>query len=142
MKEITGRVSARGQVTIPIEVRRLLGVEPSDLVVFRIEDGEVRLVPAEFTLETTFASVMPLQRPEDFEQRIRDAKEEKAERTGSRPGASERRNATSGRTHAGEPAGLPVKAAISRANQGKTEERPRGVDGTARPPGGEGRRRN
>ena len=30
-------VSPKGQVTIPVEIRRLLGVKPKDKVVFRVE---------------------------------------------------------------------------------------------------------
>jgi AbrB family looped-hinge helix DNA binding protein len=39
------RVTDKGQVTIPIEVRRYLGVRPGDEVDFEVDDGEqVRLV--------------------------------------------------------------------------------------------------
>ena len=39
----TGRLSAKGQVTIPKQVREALGVGPGDLVAYEIEDGVVRL---------------------------------------------------------------------------------------------------
>lgn len=44
MKEILMTVTSKGQVTIPAEVRRLLGVQKRRKVAFVIEDrGEVRL---------------------------------------------------------------------------------------------------
>jgi antitoxin PrlF len=67
MKEILSTVTQRGQVTIPAEVRRLLGTKRGDKVAFQIEDGTVRLVPAKFTLASAYGSVKPLHRPEDFE---------------------------------------------------------------------------
>ncbi len=39
----TGRLSAKGQVTIPKQVREALGVGPGDLVAYEIADGVVRL---------------------------------------------------------------------------------------------------
>lgn len=38
-------------------------------------------MPRELTLEETFGSVTPLNRPEDFETMIREVKEDKAQRT-------------------------------------------------------------
>lgn len=79
MKQITASITQRGQVTIPAEVRRLLGAKPRGKVVFQIVDGEVRLAPVEFTLESAYGSVTPINRPEDFEEITRIAKEEHAE---------------------------------------------------------------
>ena len=64
-------VTAKGQVTIPAEVRRLLGVRPHDRVVFRVTDGKVELQPASMSLESTFGAVTPRTRPEDFKE-LRD----------------------------------------------------------------------
>lgn len=67
MKELLSTVTQRGQVTIPAEVRRLLGTKTGDKVAFQIEDHTVRLVPVKFTLESAYGSVTPMHRPEDFE---------------------------------------------------------------------------
>ncbi len=80
MKEITASITQRGQVTIPAEVRRLLGIKPRGKVTFRIEADQVRLVPPAFTLETAYGSVTPLEKPEDFEKISRAVKEERARR--------------------------------------------------------------
>src|SRR5450759_1814909 len=51
MKEFLTTVTQRGQVTIPAEVRRLLGAKTGDKVAFQVEEGQVRLAPASMTLE-------------------------------------------------------------------------------------------
>ncbi|HEX5504086.1 MAG TPA: AbrB/MazE/SpoVT family DNA-binding domain-containing protein [Thermomicrobiales bacterium] len=80
VREIVATITRRGQVTIPVEVRRALGVKPGDEVAFAIEDGQVRLVPVRFTLESAYGSVEPLHRPDDFAVIARRAKDERAER--------------------------------------------------------------
>jgi antitoxin PrlF len=80
MKRIVTTVTQRGQVTIPAEVRRLLGLHPHSKVTFEIDNEEVRLASVPFTLETAYGSVKPLNRPEDFDAVSRTAKEEHVER--------------------------------------------------------------
>ncbi|HXG36150.1 MAG TPA: AbrB/MazE/SpoVT family DNA-binding domain-containing protein [Dehalococcoidia bacterium] len=80
MKEISATVTQRGQVTIPAEVRRLLGVKPGDKVAFVIEGHQVGLRPVRFTLESAFGSVKPLAKTVDFKAMIQMAKEEKVQR--------------------------------------------------------------
>lgn len=43
MRAVLTILTTKGQVTIPVEVRRYLGLEPNDKVAFVIEDGDVRL---------------------------------------------------------------------------------------------------
>ncbi len=82
MRQITAATTQRNQVTIPAEVRRLLGLKPRDKVAFTIGDGgEVRLAPVSFSLESAYGSVTPSKRPEDFDEITRSAKEAKAEET-------------------------------------------------------------
>ena len=52
-----------------------------DKVAFTIEDGEVRLAPASFSLESVYGSVKPSKKPEDFDEVSRTAKDAKAEKT-------------------------------------------------------------
>ena len=81
MKQITATISQRGQVTIPAEALQALGLQPTDKVAFTINDGQVRLIPASFTLESAYGSVQPSNYPEDFEAVSRTAKGAKAEAT-------------------------------------------------------------
>lgn len=43
---LTTSITTKGQVTIPAEIRRLLGLGPHDRVTFVIVDDQVRIVPA------------------------------------------------------------------------------------------------
>lgn len=43
MHEASSRVTIKGQVTIPVEVRRLLGIAPHDEVAFVVEGKRVEL---------------------------------------------------------------------------------------------------
>lgn len=84
MNEIAATITQRSQVTLPAEVRRLLGLKPRDKVIFAIENDAVRLLPATFTLESAYGSVEPLGRPVDTEGLVRQTKEEKIERERAR----------------------------------------------------------
>lgn len=80
MREITTTLTQRSQVTVPAEVRRLLGLKPRDKVTFTIAEGEVRLKPVAYSLESAYGSV-PSRRPEDFDELSRAARDARAERT-------------------------------------------------------------
>ncbi|WP_457627342.1 AbrB/MazE/SpoVT family DNA-binding domain-containing protein [Oceanithermus sp.] len=45
MSAIT-QISKRGQITLPAEVRKMLGLEPGDTLVVRVEEGRIVLEPA------------------------------------------------------------------------------------------------
>ncbi len=47
MTAIFGKLTAKSQTTIPKEVRKALGVEPGDTLVYRISKGKVTLARAE-----------------------------------------------------------------------------------------------
>ena len=81
MKEITTTITQRSQVTVPAEVRRVLGVKPRDKVTFMIADGEVRLKPVSYSLESAYGSVKSSREPEDFDALSRAARDAKAGQT-------------------------------------------------------------
>ena len=82
MRRITTTITQRNQVTIPAEVRSLLGLQPRDNVTFTIEDdGEVRIAAALFNVESAYGSVRAVEDSEDFKVMCRNAKEAKAEAT-------------------------------------------------------------
>ncbi|MFY9976178.1 MAG: AbrB/MazE/SpoVT family DNA-binding domain-containing protein [Chromatiaceae bacterium] len=50
----TSTLTSKGQVTIPAELRKRLGLRPGDRVGFVVEDGAVRLVRRESRVEAAF----------------------------------------------------------------------------------------
>ena len=80
MKEIITSITSGGQITLPAEVRRILGVKPRDQVAFAIEGEEVRLVPVRYTLESACGSVQPATSTKELDKLLEEAKEEMAER--------------------------------------------------------------
>lgn len=54
MKHYTTTMTQRGQVTVPVEVQRLLGMGPRDKVTFTVEGREVRLASARDQLHAVF----------------------------------------------------------------------------------------
>jgi AbrB family looped-hinge helix DNA binding protein len=45
MKEALSSVSPKGQITLPAEIRKVLGLKPTDRVAVWLEDGQVRIRP-------------------------------------------------------------------------------------------------
>lgn len=78
MKRIVTTMTQRGQVTVPAEVRRLLGLKRGDKLEFAIEDGEVTVARPKYTIETVYGSVPPLGRDIDIDEAIESAKAEHA----------------------------------------------------------------
>lgn len=77
MKELISTISSKGQATIPVEVRRWLGVGASDKVAFVLTDeGTVELRPARFTLESVLGSIAALPSESvDLDREIAEASE-------------------------------------------------------------------
>jgi AbrB family looped-hinge helix DNA binding protein len=50
----TSTLTAKGQVTIPAEVRRFLNLKPGDQIAFVLEDGRVTVVRSEDRIEAAF----------------------------------------------------------------------------------------
>jgi len=66
MYELETTLTQKGQVTIPVEIRRLMGLEPHDRVRFEVEGETVRITKASSNLLKWYKSVPPPRnRPED-----------------------------------------------------------------------------
>ena len=78
-RAITASVTERGQVTIPPRSAKPWA-SSRDKINFVIDNGTVVLKKPRFTIATAAGSIKPLRMPEDWEARIRDAKEERADR--------------------------------------------------------------
>lgn len=68
MKEFVSSVSPKGQITIPAEVRRMLGVKPKDKIAIMVEGEDVKLQPARSRLDATYQAVEALKPPRTDEE--------------------------------------------------------------------------
>lgn len=71
MKELLTVVTRKGQITIPAEIRRSLGIMEGDKVALSLSDKgkpQVILRPVRSVAELTFGAVTPRKRPEDFKE--------------------------------------------------------------------------
>ncbi|HTE87050.1 MAG TPA: AbrB/MazE/SpoVT family DNA-binding domain-containing protein [Dehalococcoidia bacterium] len=78
VQEYESSVSPKGQITIPLEVRRRLGIKPRDKVTIHVEDEVVTLAPARDSLESIYKSVPALPRHLTTEEMTEIAAEEHA----------------------------------------------------------------
>ena len=74
MKELLSTVTSKGQVTIPAEIRRRLGVSPHDKVAFIVEDDEVRLARRGSVVAQT-AGILKTDQPPMSAEELREAAE-------------------------------------------------------------------
>ena len=87
MRSMDATVTSQGQITIPVEVRRHLGLTKGTKVTFVIGEDGVCLVPARYTLETAFGSIPGIPgMSADFDREIEEAMEDEADRIVGRMG--------------------------------------------------------
>jgi AbrB family looped-hinge helix DNA binding protein len=65
LKQIS-RMTSKGQVTIPAEIRDQLGLMPRDSVQFALEGKRIIVEPIKSELLKVYGSIKPVNRPEDF----------------------------------------------------------------------------
>jgi antitoxin PrlF len=60
MHEIVATISSKNQITLPVDVRKRLGVGASDKIAFVLEEEGIRIKPAKVTLAGLYGSVPAL----------------------------------------------------------------------------------
>ncbi len=68
MREVTTTITSKGQVTVPVAIRRALGLKARDRVAFTLTDGGAELRPFKSALDRIAGSVKPRKKPEDFKE--------------------------------------------------------------------------
>lgn len=68
MATLETRMTQKGQVTIPAEIRARLGLKPRDRVRFEMEGDEVKLKPAPSAVLKGYGAVPARKHPEDWTQ--------------------------------------------------------------------------
>lgn len=66
MAKYTSKVTSRGQVTIPSELRRIMGINPKDSVSLELVDGGTKITPSTSGIAASYGAVNPKAKPEDF----------------------------------------------------------------------------
>ncbi len=85
MRVVEATITSQGQVTVPAEVRRHLGLAKRGKVTFVIEKDAVRLVPSRYTVETVRGAVAAIPGTSaDFDREIEEAMEDEADRVVNR----------------------------------------------------------
>jgi AbrB family looped-hinge helix DNA binding protein len=74
MKEILSIVTRKGQVTVPVEIRRELDLKEGDRIAFVMREGEVRLVRTGSVVERT-AGALKSRKPALTAEGLREAAE-------------------------------------------------------------------
>jgi AbrB family looped-hinge helix DNA binding protein len=64
--ELESRMTQKGQITIPAEIRARLGLKPKDKVRFVSQADGVKIQPAESKLLEGYGAVTPVHRPENW----------------------------------------------------------------------------
>lgn len=62
MKEFESSVSPKGQITLPLEVRRSWGIKAKDRVTIQVDDQRVTIAPARSSVDESFGAIPPLGR--------------------------------------------------------------------------------
>lgn len=68
MQEFETTLTEKGQVTIPQEIRRLLGLRPRDRVRFEVEGEVVKIRQASSKLLQGYGAVTPRNKPENLQE--------------------------------------------------------------------------
>jgi len=75
-REYLSSVSPKGQVTLPAEVRRLLGVKPKDKVAFVVDDESVTVKKTENDLRSSYMVFPALKHKRSLKEMTDIAREE------------------------------------------------------------------
>lgn len=60
---VRARITSKGQVTLPVEIRRRYQLEAGDEIAFQVEDGGVKIHPLKKRRLTDFRGMFPATKP-------------------------------------------------------------------------------
>jgi AbrB family looped-hinge helix DNA binding protein len=79
---LMSKISAKGQTTLPKDVRDALHLEPGDRILYEMKDGEIVIHSLAGNIFDHVGSVKPSTQPEDFKAVRQKVKTEVARRRG------------------------------------------------------------
>lgn len=77
--EFETTIGPKGQITLPVLIRKKLGLEPKDKVAIRMEGDEVKISPQTKSFLDHYMTVPPLEEPLSFEEMRKIAREDHAQ---------------------------------------------------------------
>lgn len=91
-KSYESRITAKGQTTIPIEVRETLGIGPGDIIQYVLIDGHYEIIPRNRPAESLFGLLkdyaIPDTRVEDYRNAVEEYFAKEDNRSGSKDEAA------------------------------------------------------
>jgi AbrB family looped-hinge helix DNA binding protein len=81
MRLPTGVITRKGQITLPAEIRRALGLKQGDVVTFELEENVVKVVPTRRAIRDFYQSVPALRPSRSWKEIEAVAHEEQARST-------------------------------------------------------------
>lgn len=79
-KRIILNLTGRGQLNLPVEAQRYLGINPESQLQLVLADGKAYLEPVSMSLEDVFGSIKLAEPGKDLDKIIEEAREEHVEK--------------------------------------------------------------
>jgi len=67
-----GKLSKKGQIVIPKEIREKFGIKPGDAVIFKIQGDKVILERIQEKMSDILINSEPIEKSLDFQRKLRD----------------------------------------------------------------------
>ena len=68
---VRARITSKGQITLPVEIRRRYGLRPGDEIAFRVDQDGARILPLRKRPLTELRGMFPAKRPYPGKEAIR-----------------------------------------------------------------------
>ena len=67
-----GKMSKKGQIVIPKEIREKFGIKPGDAVIFKIQGNKVIIEKIQEKMSEILINSKPIEKGLDFQKKLRD----------------------------------------------------------------------
>ena len=67
-----GKMSKKGQIVIPKEIREKFGIKPGDAVIFKIQDDKVILEKIQESMSEILKNSKPIEKSLEFQRKLRE----------------------------------------------------------------------
>ena len=67
-----GKMSKKGQIVIPKEIRQKFGIKPGDAVIFKIQGNKVIIEKIQEKMSEILKNSKPIEHSVDFQKKLRD----------------------------------------------------------------------